>query len=82
MKSEIPALRLTLGRNARGVVHTMQVREKFCERQGTYNDVLAYCVQTLRENTRQLRFEVVSDPGQGMGATIEFLYSPPVHKAS
>jgi PAS domain S-box-containing protein len=42
----------------------------------------ALIVQTLRENTRQLRFEVVSDPGQGMGATIEFLYSPPVHKAS
>jgi PAS domain S-box-containing protein len=42
----------------------------------------ALIVQTLRENTRQLRFEVVSDPAQGMGATIEFLYSPPVHKAS
>jgi PAS domain S-box-containing protein len=42
----------------------------------------ALIVQTLRENTRQLRFEVVSDPGLGMGATIEFIYSPPVHKAS
>jgi two-component sensor histidine kinase len=42
----------------------------------------ALIVQTLRENTRQLRFDVVSDPGLGMGATIEFIYSPPVHKAS
>jgi PAS domain S-box-containing protein len=42
----------------------------------------ALILQTLRENTRQLNFEVVSEPGRGMRATIEFLYKPAVHQAS
>lgn len=42
----------------------------------------ALIVQTLRENTRQLNFDMVSEPGEGMRATIEFVYRPALHKAS
>jgi two-component sensor histidine kinase len=42
----------------------------------------ALIVQTLRENTRQLNFQVDSEPGAGMTATIEFVYRPALHKAS
>lgn len=42
----------------------------------------ALILQTLRENTRQLNFDIVSDPGEGMRATIEFVYRPALHKAS
>lgn len=42
----------------------------------------ALILQTLRENTRQLNFDMISEPGEGMRATIEFLYQPALHKAS
>jgi PAS domain S-box-containing protein len=42
----------------------------------------ALILQTLRENTRQMNFEMVSEPGEGMQATIEFVYRPALHKAS
>lgn len=42
----------------------------------------ALILQTLRENTRQLKFEMVSEPGRGMRATIEFLHKPALHQAS
>ena len=42
----------------------------------------ALILQTLRENTRQMNFVMDSAPGEGMRATIEFVYQAPVHKAS
>ncbi len=39
-------------------------------------------LQTLRENTRQMNCEITSQPGEGMRATIEFLYKPAVLQAS
>jgi PAS domain S-box-containing protein len=42
----------------------------------------ALILQTLRENTRQLNFDLVTEPGEGMRATIEFVYRPALHKAS
>lgn len=42
----------------------------------------ALILQTLRENTRQLNFDMVSEPGEGMRATIEFVYRPALHKAN
>ncbi len=42
----------------------------------------ALIVQTLRENTRQLNFEMTSEPGEGMQATIDFVYQPAPHRAS
>jgi PAS domain S-box-containing protein len=42
----------------------------------------ALIMQTLGENTRQLNFEMTSEPGGGMQATIEFVYEPALHRAS
>lgn len=42
----------------------------------------ALILQTLRENTRQLNFQLTSRPGKGARATIEFVYRPTLHKAS
>lgn len=42
----------------------------------------ALILQTLRENTRQLNFELVSRPDEGARVTIEFVYRPSLHKAS
>jgi PAS domain S-box-containing protein len=39
-------------------------------------------LQTLRENTRQLDFQLVSEPGEGARITLEFVYQPALHKAS
>jgi hypothetical protein len=36
----------------------------------------------LRENTRQLNFQVVSRPGEGTAVTIDFVSRPALHKAS
>jgi PAS domain S-box-containing protein len=42
----------------------------------------ALILQTLRENTQQLEFEVISEPGQGVWATIEFVHKPSWQRAS
>ena len=42
----------------------------------------ALILQTLRENTRQLNFQVTSEPDEGTQITIEFVYQPALHKAS
>jgi PAS domain S-box-containing protein len=42
----------------------------------------ALILQTLRENTRELNFDLVSEPGEGTRVTIDFVYRPAVHKAS
>ncbi len=42
----------------------------------------ALILQTLRENTRQLNFQVASQPGEGARVTIDFVYRSAVHKAS
>jgi PAS domain S-box-containing protein len=42
----------------------------------------ALILQTLRENTRQLNFQLVSEPGEGARITMDFVYRPAVHKAS
>jgi len=42
----------------------------------------ALILQTLRENTRQLNFQLASAPDEGARATIEFVYRPSLHKAS
>jgi len=42
----------------------------------------ALILQTLRENTRQLNFQVVSEPKAGTRITIEFAYRPPIQRAS
>jgi PAS domain S-box-containing protein len=42
----------------------------------------ALILQTLRENTRQLNFQVVSEPGEGARMTIDFVYRPALHRAS
>jgi PAS domain S-box-containing protein len=48
----------------------------------THGKLGALILQTLRENTRQLNFDVVSEPDEGARATIEFIYKPALHKAS
>lgn len=42
----------------------------------------ALILQTLRENTRQLNFQLESEPGEGSRITIEFAHRPSLHKAS
>jgi PAS domain S-box-containing protein len=42
----------------------------------------ALILQTLRENTRQMNFELLSEPGEGAQMTIEFVYQPALHRAS
>jgi PAS domain S-box-containing protein len=42
----------------------------------------ALILQTLRENTRQLNFQLASEPGEGARVTIDFVYRPALHKAS
>jgi two-component sensor histidine kinase len=42
----------------------------------------ALILQTLRENTRQLNFQLSSEPGEGARITMDFVYRPAVHKAS
>jgi PAS domain S-box-containing protein len=42
----------------------------------------ALIVQTLRENTRQLNFQLASEPGEGARITVEFIARPTLHKAS
>jgi len=42
----------------------------------------ALILQTLRENTRQLNFQLVSEPGEGTRITMDFVYRPALHKAS
>jgi PAS domain S-box-containing protein len=42
----------------------------------------ALILQTLRENTRQLNFEVVSRPDDGARIIIDFVYRPALHQAS
>jgi PAS domain S-box-containing protein len=42
----------------------------------------ALIVQTLRENTRQLNFQLASEPGEGARITVEFVARPALHKAS
>jgi PAS domain S-box-containing protein len=42
----------------------------------------ALILQTLRENTRQLNFVLISEPGEGTHVTVDFIYRPALHKAS
>ena len=42
----------------------------------------ALILQTLRENTRQLNFQLDSRPGEGAQITMDFVYRPALHKAS
>jgi len=42
----------------------------------------ALILQTLRENTRELSFQLMSEPGEGARMTIEFLCRPALQRAS
>ena len=42
----------------------------------------ALILQTLRENTRQLNFQLISEPGKGARITIEFVSRPTLQRAS
>ncbi len=42
----------------------------------------ALILQTLRENTRQLNFQLDTEPGEGARMTIDFVYRPALHKAN
>jgi two-component sensor histidine kinase len=42
----------------------------------------ALILQTLRENTRELSFRLMSEPGEGARMTIEFLSRPALQRAS